>query len=178
MSHRAAQRSDTVRSFVLVGALLLLVTSLQTSLLGRLRPFGVVPDLTMLSVLSIAYFCGKEIGAVTGIVGGFLIDAVGGGSIIVLPLVYLVLCYTVGHYARAVIPKRWTVYVVMLGSAVLVRCGVTLLLACMQYSSVSLAHLLLYATLPELLINAALGALLYFPFRIFCRLLLKRRRSI
>jgi len=178
MGQRAVRRSDTVRSFLLIGGLVILAAVLQTSLLGRLRLFGVVPDLTMITVLSIAYFCGKETGAVTGIAGGFLIEAMGGGDVTVLPLVYLILCYTVGHYARAVIPKRFAVWLIMLGVAIFVRCGVSFLLASLQYSHISIPKLLLRCALPELLLNMVLGCALYFPLRAFCKLLERRRRSL
>ena len=178
MGQRTARRTDTVRSILLIGVLVILAAVLQTTLMGRIRPFGIVPDLTMLTVVAIAYFCGRETGAITGIAGGFLIDAMGGGRVSVMPLVYLLLCYAVGHYARAVIPKRFTVYLIMIGVAVIVRSGVTILLASLQYSSFSLPHLLLYSTLPEILITGAIGAALYFPLRLFCRVLDRRRRII
>jgi rod shape-determining protein MreD len=176
MGHRAARRSETLRSVILIGVMLIAASVMQTSFFGRLRLFGVVPDLTMIAVLTVAYFCGKEAGAVTGIAGGFLIDMMGGGSIVILPAVYLLLCYTVGHYARAVIPKRFAVYLIMLGAAVTVRCGVTLLLACVQQSSPSLLHLILHAVIPELLTNFALGCALYYPLRAYCALFRKSRR--
>lgn len=178
MGHRAARRSDTIRSVLLVGLLVTVAAVLQTTLLGRIRPFGIIPDLTMITVVAIAYFCGRETGAVTGIAGGFLIEAMGGGRVIVLPLVYLILCYTIGHYARAVIPKRFDVYMLMQGIAIVVRSGVTLLLACLQYSRFSLPHLLLYSTLPEILVTAAIGCALFIPLRLFCSILDRRRRIL
>ena len=175
MSRSAARRSDHLRAVWMLGVLILAVTVLQVSFFGRIRIFGVIPDLTTVTVLAIAFFCGKETGAVTGIAAGFLIEAMGGGTFTLLPLFYLLLCYPIGHYARAVIPKRFTVYLTMLAIALSAKAALTLLRASLSYATFSLLSLLWTAVLPELLLTAVCGIALFLPLRSFCRRLERRR---
>ncbi len=175
MSRAAARRSDHLRAVLMIGLLTLTVTVLQVSFFGRIRILGVIPDLTTVTVVAIAFFCGKETGAVTGIAAGFLLEAMAGGTFVLLPLFYLLLCYPIGHYARAVIPKRFTVYLMMLAIALTARAALTLLRASLSFAEFSVLSLLWNVVLPELLLTAVCGIALFVPLRFFCRRLERRR---
>ena len=66
-----------------------LIAVLQTSRLGNIGLFGVRPQLVLALVCAAAYFCGSATGAVCGIMGGALTDALGGTGISILALLYM-----------------------------------------------------------------------------------------
>lgn len=176
LGHRAKTRSAVIRYTVLTAVLLVVVAVLQVSLLSRFRLFGVVPDLMICTVLCLSFFGGRYMGAIVGIAGGFLIEAIGGGAgLVLLPLFYLLFGYLTGHYARAIIPRSYPSYLVYLGFAVILRMALTLLYACMTYQSIRLPTLFVQTLLPEALLTAAVGCLIYFPMLGFFKLLDQRK---
>ena len=167
MGHRAQNRSLVARYVILVGILLLVSSVLQVSVLSRYRILGVVPDLMLCIVMCLGYFGGRQLGAICGIVAGVLIESMGSFGIILLPLFYLFCGYLTGHYARVIIPRRFSAFTAYFGVSLLLRGAVTLLYACLNYQNINLPVLFLYTLLPELLLTAALGCALYFPLMLF-----------
>ena len=167
LGHRAQTKARIIRYTVLVGLVLILSAILQVSLFSRFRLFGAVPDLMIVAVLCIAFFCGRYAGAVTGIAAGFLIEAIGTSGISILPLCYFLCGYLVGHYARTV-QKSYPPYLIYLGCILLIRATVTVLYACMTYQNVNLPLILVRSVLPEALVTAIAGCALYFPLKLFC----------
>ncbi len=169
MRFESKARSRLVIFFVSLALLILAGAILQTSAFGRLTHIGAVPDIMLCIVLCIAYFNGRHHGAITGIAAGALIEAMASSGIVLLPLFYMVLGYTVGHYARVVQPKRFVPYLLYLMFALLLRAGLTVLYACLTYQNIHLLQILIHAVLPEMLSTAVAGLCLYFPLMLFCR---------
>ena len=165
----AQARSQVIVFAIATTLLLLLAGTMQTALFSRFTLFGAVPDLMICIVLCVSYFNGRYVGAITGIAAGFFIEAIGARGIMVLPLVYMVMGYLVGNYARAVQPKRYVPYLFYLACALGVRAGVTVLYSCLHYKVINVPQILLRAVLPELLVTAIAGVLLYFPMKLFCK---------
>lgn len=174
LGHRAQARTRAIRYTVWIGILLILLAVLQVSLFPYFRLFGGIPDLMIVAVLCLSYFSGRYMGAVTGIAAGFLIDAIGSTGIVILPICYLFLGYVVGHYAKILGHSGYVSYLAYLGITLLYRAVITVLLACMSYSTVHLIEILLHSVLPEMLTTAIWGCILYFPLCLFCRLLAKK----
>ncbi len=174
LGHRAQTKARVIRYTVLVGLVLMLSAILQVSLFSRFRVLGAVPDLMIVSVLCISFFCGRYAGAITGIAAGFLIDAIGTTGITILPLCYFLCGYLVGHYARAM-QKGYTSYLLYLGCILPIRATVTVLYACMTYQNVNLPEILLRSVLPEVLVTAVAGLALYFPYKLFCNQLERKK---
>ena len=179
LGRRAQTRSEAIKYTVLIGCLLVLVAVLQVSLFGRFRLFGAVPDLMLCTLLCLAFFDGRYTGGLAGIAGGFLIEALGGGAggVYLLPLIYFLYGYLVGHYCRAVIPKRFASYSFYLFTALALRATVTLLYACLTYERIRLPYLFLQVLLPEAAGTLLIGCLWYFPMLLFCRLLRQTQRK-
>jgi rod shape-determining protein MreD len=150
------------------GGLLLVAAILQVTLLSRWRLFDCVPDLTLAAVFAIAFFCGAQIGAIAGIAGGFFVDALGSFGLSLLPVFYLFIGYVVGHYARAVYPKRLTSYATYAFFALLLRAAASVTLAAASYKSIALPAILLRSVLPEFGLTLVLALLLYAPMRAIC----------
>ena len=174
LGHRAQLRSRVIRYILLVGLLLIATAVLQVSLFSRHRLLGAVPDLMICTVLCLSYFSGRYMGAVTGIAAGFLIEAIGSTGIVILPVCYLFLGYLVGNYAKTLGPRSYVSYLIYLAITLGYRAMITVLLSCMSYRTVHLPKILLYSVLPELLVTAIAGCLLYFPLMAFCAYLEKK----
>ena len=162
---QAKGQSTRLRYVLLLSLLLLSIALLQVTLLSRYRLFDSVPDLMLCTVVCIGFFSGAQIGAICGIAGGFLIDALGSFGISILPVFYLLCGYVVGHYARAVYPKRITAYAIYAFFSIILREGASLTLAAATYDSVNLPKILLYSVLPESLLTLAMALLCYFPMK-------------
>ncbi len=168
---RAQTRASILANTAVYGCFFLLLSLLQASLLGRFRPFGTLPDLAMCGVLGVAYFAGKYTGAVSGLFAGFLVEALGAHGISLLPLCYLLLGYTLGHYASAGGGRRPLRYLLFLLLGLLARAGVTLLYLYLTYQTLlPLSHTFLDVVLPELCATAVCGLLLWFPSGLVTRI--------
>ena len=176
LGRHAQTRSDLLRHIGIIGGSLLLFSVLQVSFFARFPFFGATPDLIICTVLCISYFCGRYAGGITGLAGGFLIEAIGASGITLLPVIYFLFGYVVGYYSRAVIQKRYSSYLFYLGIALAIRATVTVLYAALTYRNLSLPTLLIHTLLPEAAGTAIAGAILYVPMRLLCRLL-KRKRT-
>ena len=174
LGHRAQTRSRSIRYTVLVSLLLILVAVLQVTLFSRYRLLGAVPDLSLCAVLCLSYFCGRYVGAVSGIGAGFLIEAIGSQGVTLLPVCYLLIGYLIGHYAKTAGRGGYLSYLPYLGVALVVRMALTVLYACINYQTIHLLEILLQSVLPELLVTAIAGCILYFPMRLFCTWLEKK----
>ena len=167
---RAAQNRARAAKFILTeSALFLTVIVLQTTLFARIRVFGAVPDLSYATLILIAYFCGREVGAVTGIAAGFAVDALGSVGISLLPILYLLCGYVFGHYTGAIQPKRFTAFLTVLGAAIPVRTVITFIYICINYSTIHILELTVRTLLPEAAGTLLAALVLYYPVKMICK---------
>lgn len=86
-----------VGRFLAMGTMVLLAVALQSTLLARLTLLGVIPQLVLVVVVSLAYLEGPRVGLVVGFAGGLLQDLLLPQSIIGLTaFVYILVGYGVG----------------------------------------------------------------------------------
>ena len=163
LGRRAQTRTRSIRYTVAVSLLLLVTALLQVTLLSRYRLIGAVPDLMICTVLCLAFFGGRYMGAVTGIAAGVIIESIGSTGIVLLPLCYLFCGYIAGYFAKTLNQRNFVSYLVYLALTLLFRAVITLLYACMTYRDVNLPIILLQSVLPEMLVTAIAGLILYFP---------------
>jgi rod shape-determining protein MreD len=106
---------------LVMGAMVLMAVALQSTLLARLTLLGVIPQLVLVVVVSLAFLDGPRVGVVVGFAGGLLQDLLLPQSIIGLTaLVYTLVGYGVGSL-RQFAPGEsvWSpVFAVALASAV------------------------------------------------------------
>lgn len=174
LGHRAQARTRSIRYTVLVSVLLILAAVLQVTVFSRFRLLGAVPDLMICAVLCLSFFCGRYVGAVSGVGAGFLIEVIGSHGITLLPVCYLFIGYLMGYYARTAVNKSYIAYLPYLGVTLACRAAITVLYACLNYQSIHLLKILLQTVLPELAVTAIAGCLLYFPLKLFCGWLEKK----
>lgn len=166
---RLSQNRARALKFVLTETILFLaVILLQTTLFARIRLFGAVPDLCFITLILISYFCGKEVGAITGIAAGFAVDALGSVGISLLPVLYLFCGYLFGYFTRAIYPKRYLSYLIVLAAAIPVKMVITFVYICINYQTIHLLEIMGHILLPEAAATALFATVLYFPVRRIC----------
>lgn len=168
LSRTSQNRAKAIKFILTETVLFLVVIVLQTTLFARIRLFGVVPDLCFLTLILIAYFCGREVGAITGIAAGFAVEALGSVGISLLPVIYLFCGYICGHFTRAIYPKRILSYLTVAAVAIPARMAVTFVYICINYSTIHIPELLLHILLPEAAVNLIFALILYFPVKWVC----------
>lgn len=106
-------------------ALVLGAIVLQSTLLVQFTIAGVMPQLVLVVIVSLAFIDGKRVGAMTGFFGGLLIDLLVPQSIVgITPLVYTMVAYSVG-VLRVYAPEEsvWMPLLAVAGSTVVAESG-------------------------------------------------------
>lgn len=168
LSRTSQNRAKAIKFIFTETALFLIMIVLQTTLFARFKLFGVIPDLCFLTLILISYFCGREVGAITGIAAGFAVEALGSVGISLLPVLYLFCGYVCGHFTRAIYPKRILSYLTVTAVAVPARMAITFVYICINYSTIHIPELLLRILLPEAAVNVIFALILYFPIKWMC----------
>ncbi len=174
LGRQAQNRSKMIRYSIVIGMTLFFAAILQTSVISRIKPFGVSSDIMISVVLCFCWFCGCHTGAIVGICAGFLTDALSSVGISILPLVYLLLGYLVGYYAKVLNMKGYLSYLIFLGISLVVRFLTTLILTVLSVSGFHFPTFLITLALPEMLGTALFGLVIYFPIWGICAWLKRR----
>lgn len=161
----SSERAKLVRRALFVGVTLFLLCIVQTTVLGRWKLFGAVPDLMLCAVVLLGYCNGREEGAIGGIAAGTMTAMLGTVGVTTDPVFYMTMGYVCGYFARAVYPKGFLPYLFFLGATLPFGAIRTVISACLTHGNPRLAMLFLYAVLPEAAGTFLCGAALFFPLR-------------
>ena len=93
--HRLTREPPTLWKWTLLVLLVWLFAILQASFLSHIPVFGATIELTAALILLFGWKRGPIVGAIIGMIGGFLLDALTGVGISLLPLIFL----AIGIYA-------------------------------------------------------------------------------
>lgn len=158
------------KNIIALAVLAGVVATVQVELLERLG-WIVVPDLAFAMLMCVAFYSGRETGAVLGIGTGVLVEALERTEgLHVLPLVYLACGYLCGQAARGRFTERSFVnYLCVVGVAMPVHVGVTLARLSARYGNIPSEHLVTRVLLPGAGALAAAMIVLYFPLKQLCR---------
>ena len=160
---------ESVLKGVVIGALMILFTLLQTTFFARFRPFGAIPDLMLPFAVAVGTLEKEKWGAVTALVAAFFIDAAGGTEIMLLPLLYVPSAYAVGILTTHRFRDSFPVIVMYTVITSVLRGVVTFIIATVSVHGIAPAETLTTIVLPELGANLLLAA---FP-QILTRLCLR-----
>lgn len=166
-----------IRRGLAFGAVLILSLALQSTLLVKATLLGVIPQLTLIVVVSFAFLDGERVGTVAGFAAGLLQDLLLPQSIIGLTaLVYTLIGYSVGSL-RVLAPQSvWAPVLFAAGASAAAESAYALLSIMLGQQWVSIAFTLrviglvaLYSTLLMPLVFPALRRLAdrYRPERIY-----------
>lgn len=94
-------------------AALFLASLIQTSFLPQVGLFGAIPDLVLILVCGVAFYLGAIDGALVGLVGGILIEGLGGAGLSLAPLFYTAIGVLFGLLAAGAFANKfihWVIY--------------------------------------------------------------------
>lgn len=139
--------------------LLVFFALLQTTLFTRFRPFGAVPDLILPLVIAVSMTEKERWGAVFGVIAAFVIESLGGSTVTLLPILYMLAGYICGicttYYFRDAFMVR--------GLYTLVSCAAralfTLLALVLTLGEFNLIVCLTDAVIPEIFANLTFAIL-------------------
>jgi rod shape-determining protein MreD len=104
-----------------VSAMIIVAVALQTTLLARATILGVIPQLVLVVIVSLAYSDGERVGSVVGFLGGLLIDFLlySPTSIVGLTgLIYTMIGYGVGSARKySTSDSVWTPVLMVAGAS-------------------------------------------------------------
>ena len=141
--------------------LLLASVVLQVALAPHLAVFGVVPNLPLLLVITLAFVEGPSAGALLGFAAGLMLDLLGGAPIGAWALVLTVTGYTTGMLQENLFAEGWLAPVTVAIIAALIADAVYLVVLTVLGSGPAFWESLLTVVLPRTLYNAVLVLLAY-----------------
>ena len=166
-------KKETTRIWKYIAALTpvtVVVGVLQIELFGRLNLWA-VPDMVFAVLMCVAFYCGKETGAILGVAAGVLVEALERApGLHFLPVAYLLCGYVCGAVARGRFTERSFVnYLAVVGVSVPVHAGIMLAKIAARYGNIRAEHLVSRTLLPNAAALVAAMIVLYFPLKQLCR---------
>ena len=154
--------------YAVLGLFLIL---LQLTFFTSVRPFGSTPDILIVAVATVAMFEGEKAGAVFGVLVGFVVEAVGGVGVSLLPLIYMLVGYACGIVASEYYRRSVLLFVIFDLGVSAVRFFTTLIYIVVTWSTVDLNVVIPGVLFPEMLstlvISPVPGLLLLPVYKIF-----------
>lgn len=98
-----------------VASVMLVLVALQMGAFGRLRLFGVFPEMLVVVVCSVALHRGPAVGFAVGFVFGFIMDLPGGHLVGLSAIGYGMAGVVAGTLGARVFAERWSVVVLAVG---------------------------------------------------------------
>ena len=171
MEFKEQKRHDLFSSYnigkILLFSLLIFLSGvLQSSFFPALSMIPASPDLVLISVIGLAVYDGERSGAVAGIGGGILVEALGGGAhILFLPLFYMLCGYIFGIVSRVFLNRNfisWLLYI-LIGTAL--RGALSLFHLMLTEVDVNIYLMFTEVIIPEYFITLICAVPMYFPVR-------------
>ncbi len=140
---------DSIWKGVVCAVLVVLLSLLQTTIFTKFKPFGVVPDLILPLVVAISMTEREKWGAVVGVAAAFVIESLGGSTVTLLPIPYMLSGYVCGiltvHYFRDAVAVR-ALYTVVTQVA---RVLITAIILVATIGDINIIEMLTHTLIPE-----------------------------
>ena len=146
---------------VKAAALLFLAAVIQVSLLSSIEVAGAVPDLLLVTLLSVALLRGSLFGAICGFAAGLVLDTAQLQTLGVTSLLYTVGAYWIGRYGETTGRDRGHAPFVSVGIVTVLYAIGALLLHYLLGQGGSARAVLVDGILPSLAFNLVLTAPVY-----------------
>ena len=150
--------SQDIFKVLIIAALMVLFTILQTTLFARFRPFGAVPDLMLPFVIATAAIEKEKWGAVTALIAAYVIDAAGGTTVTLLPLLYVPAAIAVGLLTTHRLRDSFSVAAVYTVITSVLRGATTFAIVMLTVHKISAEDALYDRVLPEIAANIVIAA--------------------
>ncbi len=150
---------DTIIKSLIIGGMILLFAILQTTVFSRFAPFGATPDLMLALVIAIGTTEGERWGGATGLAAAFLIEAMGGTGITLLPLLYMPVGYTVGVLCTEYLRDSIVIRLIYTFGAGILRAVITAVYVNISFDKVDAGLLFSSILIPEYFSTALMAFL-------------------
>lgn len=152
--------------FLTVSFVALFLTSLlQTSFLPALGLFGAVPDLVLILTCGVAFYLGYVDGAMFGLVGGILLDALGGTGFMLSPLLYVTLGVLLGWLSARFFANKFIYWIAFSLIFCFLKAFYSIFRICLESGVARLGAALLASVLPEFFGTFLLSLALAYPVK-------------
>ena len=142
-----------------------LVALLQTSFLPSVSLFGAIPDLVLIFVCGVSFYLGTVDGALAGLVGGILLDALGSVGFMISPIFYTAVGLFMGILSTNAFANKfihWAIYSVVF---CVLKAFYSMFVILLASGDVSFGGALASAVLPEFFGTLLLALVLLAPAR-------------
>ncbi len=165
--HHAIFSSHTIGRILIFSLLVFLSGSLQSSFFAAVSFIPATPDLVLIAVIGLAVYDGERSGAVSGICGGVLVEAFGGGAhMLFMPLFYMLCGYFFGVVSRVFLNRNfisWLLYI-LIGAAL--RSALSLVHGIFSETDVNIIYLIFTEIIiPEYFVTLVCSIPMYFIVR-------------
>ena len=161
--------SQDIIKILVIAVLTVFFTILQTTLFTRFRPFGVVPDLILPFVMATAVIEKEKWGGITALIAAYVIDAAGGTTVTLLPLLYVPAAIALGLLTTHRLRDSFSVAALYTVITSILRGGITFAIVMLTVHKITVAEALTDRVIPEIIANICVAA---FP-QIITRLCLR-----
>lgn len=142
---------EVIAKAAILAFFVVLFSITETTLLSRIRPFGGVPDLLLPFTVAVAMAEREKWGAIFGLVGAFVIDALGGVTVMLLPLLYVPVGIACGLLTTYRFRDSASVAAMFAGAACVLRAGFSFILGMVSVSGITPAETFFDIVLPGFL---------------------------
>lgn len=150
---------DTLLRGLIVGGLLVFFAIMETTFGSRFPLFGATADLMLSFVIAVAMAEGERWGAVTGLIAGLVIDALGSAGASVSALLYMPLGYAVGVLTENYFTRSAAVRAIFLLGAGVAKMFLTGCMILFGDAEIPLGGAIFDILLPEYGATVILGAI-------------------
>ena len=162
--------SQNIGKILLFTILIFFSGILQSSLFPALAMLPASPDLVLIAVIGLAVYDGERSGAVAGIGGGVLLEALGGGAhILLMPLFYMLCGYIFGIVSRVFLNRNFISWLLYILIGISLRAALGLVHSIFTELDVTVYLILTEVTIPEYFITLVCAVPMYFIVRAVSR---------
>lgn len=158
---------------VLVLIQLLLCFLLQSTVMPAFSMAGVVPDLLLILVITVAYTKGRVPGMLTGFAAGLLTDVCFGELVGLCALFYLCIGYLAGYSAKIYDERDYILPMLMIAAGEFLYSFAYYVTRFLLRSRTEFGYYFIHIILPRMVYTVLVAALLYPLFHGLHRLLLR-----
>lgn len=162
--------SQNIGKILLFTILVFFSGVLQSSLFPALTMLPASPDLVLLSVIGLAVYDGERSGAIAGIGGGILVEALGGGAhILLFPLFYMLCGYIFGIVSRIFLNRNFVSWLLYILIGISLRAALALVHLIFTEVDMTVYAVLTEVIIPEYFVTLICAVPIYFLVRATCR---------
>ena len=148
-------RKATMLMLILIGYLI------QSTMIRVLPMGGVAPNFLIILTSCFGFMRGKKDGMFIGFISGLIIDILFGGLIGFYALVYMLIGYTNGFFARIFYPEDVKLPVVLITSSELVYCFIIYVFRFLIQGKLRFGYYMLHIILPEIVYTIFVTIIIY-----------------